>query len=199
MRALLIMLGALACVAKDAGTKQQALEAKQQKALRAKHIVQHQQAIDLNAHHQQIQSVDLNQRHDSQKEDPKKSGEKKCSRNRIVAGVMAIFLLPFGAHRWYYGYYLIATIYCMITLLQCVLFYVSRATRRRLKQNKQSERRTCDIWLYYISTIKLLAIFLVLFGVWIWECFLVWTRIQKPVNLAQSSLFNWKVEDCQFD
>ena len=105
MRALLILMGTLICVAKDVGTRQQGLNAKQQNSLRAKHIVQHQQAltqaIDLNAHHQQIQSIDLNKRHAAQKVDPKQSAEKKCSRNHIYAGLLAIFLLPVGAHRWY--------------------------------------------------------------------------------------------------
>ena len=105
MRALLILMGTLICVAKDAGTRHQALNAKQQNSLRAKHIVQHQQAltqaIDLNAHHQQIQSIDLNKRHAAQKIDPKQSAGKKCSRNHIYAGLLAIFLLPVGAHRWY--------------------------------------------------------------------------------------------------
>ena len=125
MQFFLMLLGALVCAAKDSGTRQQALDAKQQNALRSKHIVQHEQAIDLNVRHQQIQSVDLKEHH-SDKAGQGRSGEKRCGRNRVVAGVLAI-LLPFvGAHRWYVLFYTFVRPIHKIDNLESFIFSFSR-------------------------------------------------------------------------
>ena len=105
IQALLILLGTLACVAKDAGTQQQALDTKQQMNLKkyrnALHVKQQQQqAIDLNVN-QMIQSIGQNHRFAVQQiARIAHSGYKECCRDHIVAGLLTIFLLAFGAHRW---------------------------------------------------------------------------------------------------
>ena len=58
--------------------------------------------------------------------------------------------------------------------------------------------RAAYIWFYYIATIMLIGLLFIVFALWIWECFLVWTRIQKPVDLVNSTFFEWKVEECKF-
>ena len=65
MRALLILIGTLTCVAGNVGTRRQALDEIQKKT--SHYMVRHQQAVaqalDLNTQHRQIQRLDLNQQH----------------------------------------------------------------------------------------------------------------------------------------
>merc|ERR1712150_7836 len=185
------------------GTRQQTLgsethAAKQQKALRAKNVLQnavrHDQAVNLDMNH------DVSHRHDAGKkiEHRHGGGKQKCSRNYIVGTLLVIFLFPFGAHRWYYGYNLIGLVYLMLNFVLYCVVCVLRLVAIPALSGGEKGKNICTIIYVGISTAISIILGIGMVIAFFWELIAYATQDIKPVDLAKSTFFNWKVEDCEF-